>query len=863
MSIQRYLGRKIGIFLLISFLLCSVLSIGTVYFLIEKNRIKLQEKQLDGALEQVQNTILESGSILRDIANDPSLHYFIQQADSIKSGDGLTKLCNHLLYILFTQNDFRGLMLQVDDLVVAHFGTRVAAVTSHYGSTEMNGSVAENMRRLAHDNNISEQCVFSVRTNEGFVISGLVDLEGSLGDTLGDCVVYDDERRLLYNGLVDRCSDSVILKFLSSNDDEFILNGENMHVARKSSSDICVAMFEKKEPIFLDQRNVVSIFAVIIVVGTVCALMLHSADNQFKRLIVQIKENIPNETSQAEWKEPSRKLRIQRRNRSMQTWLWTYLVRICVLPIVIFVFACGWICIMNLITQNEKYTASIVEQQLSFANLHYKKCDSFLRNTTFDYLLQQYMSGKRSAWDDSFFERYSAVLWNKCSESSSLKSIAICDSDWNRVYLTGSVDIDVDRSIMEHFENTFSVYVNDEGDNVVCCLGIRDACIGKNDTSTLYKCYGYVIILLDDPVSWLESRFDDPRVIVRTLDSDIESTDLPVGYIRVYSHMPMLDCQLEVITPVLGDFQAEISRIVLSFAVLLTGIFSILVLTANRLSSWMLNMLVQLQDAMEGVFRGDKSDVAKTGVLEIDFVVECFQSMTVALQKKQDELNRKQIELLNEQKRRVDLQLAAIESQLSPHFLFNIFTSIRFLLEEGNVADAKQMLKFTAKLFRSTLYRGNTLTRLDAEIEHVRSYMEIQCFRYKNKLALSIEPFSMKILDALLPQYTLQPLVENAIEHALPGRDHLHVSLRAWYCNGEVWIEISDDGGNVTAESISRIHELLETDDPSIHCGLSNINKRLKLHFGEHYGLSFAVSNENGLSVVVYIPYRCNASDFE
>lgn len=102
MSIQRYLGRKIGIFLLISFLLCSVLSIGTVYFLIEKNRIKLQEKQLDGALEQVQNTILESGSILRDIANDPSLHYFIQQADSIKSGDGLTKLCNHLLYILFT-----------------------------------------------------------------------------------------------------------------------------------------------------------------------------------------------------------------------------------------------------------------------------------------------------------------------------------------------------------------------------------------------------------------------------------------------------------------------------------------------------------------------------------------------------------------------------------------------------------------------------------------------------------------------------------------------------------------------------------------------------------------------------------------
>ena len=94
-------------------------------------------------------------------------------------------------------------------------------------------------------------------------------------------------------------------------------------------------------------------------------------------------------------------------------------------------------------------------------------------------------------------------------------------------------------------------------------------------------------------------------------------------------------------------------------------------------------MLVQLQDAMEGVFRGDKSDVAKTGVLEIDFVVECFQSMTVALQKKQDELNRKQIELLNEQKRRVDLQLAAIESQLSPHFLFNIFTSIRFLLEEG------------------------------------------------------------------------------------------------------------------------------------------------------------------------------------
>lgn len=866
MSIRRYMWRNIGMFLAAAVLLCAVLSAGTACFLIENNRAALQERRLDGALEEVLSTIQESGGILRDIANDPSLHHFVQrgtQVDSMVFGDGLTKLYNHLLYILLTQNDFRGLMLQADNITVAHFGSRVAAVTSHFGASEMSGDAAENMRRLSHDQTISDQCVFSVRTNDGFVISGLVDLEGTLGDALGDCVVYDGEGRLLLNGLVDRCSDSVIENFISSGSDRFEINGETMRVARKSAGAISVAMFEREEPIFSAHMDAAHICAAALAAGLLLALALRGADGQLKGLIAKLKQSVPAQAGQPECRAKSRKLRAQRRNCSMQTWLWMYLVRICALPIALLVVAGGWLCAVNLRQQYERYTVSIVEQQLAFANMHYERCDSFLRNATFDYLLQEYMSGARDASDASILQDYSAVLWNKCSERDALKSIAIFDSDWNRVYLTGSVDIDAEPEIAEHFEDTFSIYARRDEDRVVCCLGIREACIRQSDISKLYNCYGYMTIVLADPVSWLKSQFDDARVQASIVDEHGAPADVPAGFVRVYGHIPMLDCQIEVLAPVFGDYCAGASSIVLTFAVLLTGLFSILVLTANKLSLWMLNMLMKLQDAIEGIYQGADSQAASTGVMEIDFVVECFQSMAVALERKQMELNRKQIELLNEQKRRVDLQLAAIESQLSPHFLFNIFTSIRFLLEEENVGDAKQMLKLTTRLFRSTLYRGSTLTTLGAEMEHIRNYMEIQCFRHKDQLALSIAPFSEELLDALLPQYTLQPLVENAIEHALPVQGRLSISIRAEFSGDELRIAIDDDGGAVTRAEIERIYNLLETDDPRAHCGLSNVNKRLKLHFGEKYGLRFDVNGAHGLSVEVYVPYCLNAEEFE
>jgi signal transduction histidine kinase len=205
------------------------------------------------------------------------------------------------------------------------------------------------------------------------------------------------------------------------------------------------------------------------------------------------------------------------------------------------------------------------------------------------------------------------------------------------------------------------------------------------------------------------------------------------------------------------------------------------------------------------------------------------------------------------QARLAEAELAALKMQLQPHFLFNTLNAISVLMTE-DVKKANQMLVRLSELLRLTMESsGRQQVSLRQELEFLECYLEIERIRFADRLQthLDVEP---SVLDALVPNLILQPLVENAIRHGIAsrvqgGRLDVHARRR----NGMLVLEIHDDGpgvGEVETES-----------DPRGGIGLSNCRARLSQLYGEDHRFECGKSLEGGFSVVLTLPFRTGHSD--
>lgn len=208
-------------------------------------------------------------------------------------------------------------------------------------------------------------------------------------------------------------------------------------------------------------------------------------------------------------------------------------------------------------------------------------------------------------------------------------------------------------------------------------------------------------------------------------------------------------------------------------------------------------------------------------------------------------------------------ELNALQTQINPHFLYNTLDSIRGVaLKEGqkNIAN---MTKALSGLFRYSISKKDSLSTLREEIKHVQNYMTIQQLRFPGKF-LFITDIDIKedanILDYCVPKLTIQPIVENSVFHGLekklgPGK----VSISAYITSKRMVLTIEDDGIGIEPEKLKKINDRLldKKDDDKNHkasIGLSNVNERIKLFFGDEYGLKVISTQNIGTSVVMDVP---------
>ncbi len=215
-----------------------------------------------------------------------------------------------------------------------------------------------------------------------------------------------------------------------------------------------------------------------------------------------------------------------------------------------------------------------------------------------------------------------------------------------------------------------------------------------------------------------------------------------------------------------------------------------------------------------------------------------------------------QIELNRQEQIRLrGIELSLIQAQINPHFLYNTLDTIVWLIETGKDQAAEEMVSSLSIYFRSFLSNGKDIVTITEELQHVRSYLEIQQVRYKDILDYEID-VDESLGRCIIPKMTIQPMVENAIYHGLkPQRGKGMIYVRGSIAYGMVTLQVEDTGIGMDKDTLEKLREQIANDDPSSF-GLVAAYKRLRLVYGND--CTFRIDSElgAGTAITISIPYK-------
>ena len=221
-----------------------------------------------------------------------------------------------------------------------------------------------------------------------------------------------------------------------------------------------------------------------------------------------------------------------------------------------------------------------------------------------------------------------------------------------------------------------------------------------------------------------------------------------------------------------------------------------------------------------------------------------------------EKINELLSQITKEQIRIREAELELLQSQINPHFLYNTLDTIIWLAEGGDEKMVVSMVKSLSAFFRTSLSRGRDIITLREELLHAKSYLEIQQFRYQDILTYEIN-VPDEFLDYTIPKITIQPLIENALYHGIKNkRGGGKIIICAESRDEDIAISVSDNGIGMTPERLSEVTDGLSGDRPGDNAiyGLYNVNERIKLKFGNDYGITLHSVFGEGSTCNILLP---------
>ncbi|ADD01734.1 multi-sensor signal transduction histidine kinase [Thermoanaerobacter italicus Ab9] len=196
-----------------------------------------------------------------------------------------------------------------------------------------------------------------------------------------------------------------------------------------------------------------------------------------------------------------------------------------------------------------------------------------------------------------------------------------------------------------------------------------------------------------------------------------------------------------------------------------------------------------------------------------------------------------------------DAELKALQAQINPHFLYNTLDTVNWLAVKHNAPEISKIVNSLASILRYSINKGNDVTTVDKELKHVESYITIQKIRFKDKFEVSFN-IDKRILHYKTIKLILQPLVENAIIHGIETYEGKgKILINGYLDDGKIVFEVINNGNPIDLDVVNKLLDSPSEDKDSY--GIQNVNERIKLYYGEEYGLYYQVIDNNTVARIV------------
>lgn len=290
------------------------------------------------------------------------------------------------------------------------------------------------------------------------------------------------------------------------------------------------------------------------------------------------------------------------------------------------------------------------------------------------------------------------------------------------------------------------------------------------------------------------------------------------------------------------------SELAYYFAMIAVFCFFALVIISSLISRRISRPIEALRRSMQAVERGNFDIIiAVSSTEEVNALARDFD---IAIRKIKELIAQNAV--AHEQKRKHELE--ALQAQINPHFLYNTLDSIIWMIECGEYDDAITMTSTLARFFRLGIMKGGEIITVKDEVEHLECYLTIQKMRYKNKLdfEIKVDPrlFNYRTLKLLI-----QPLVENAIYHGIKTQDRIGMlKVVGEQKENDLLFKVIDNGSGMTPAELARIFRTGTSSKGPGGVGVRNVRERIKLYFGDGYGVTFESKKGKGTTAVVRLP---------
>ena len=311
----------------------------------------------------------------------------------------------------------------------------------------------------------------------------------------------------------------------------------------------------------------------------------------------------------------------------------------------------------------------------------------------------------------------------------------------------------------------------------------------------------------------------------------------------------------------------------LKFIILTTGSFTavLLIISVWFSANFVTKPLKVLHDGAEQIAEGDMSVRFRFRTKdEIGRLGRIFNYMT-----------QKNLELLKqvdeEAKKKREYELALIQEQVKPHFLYNTLDIIIMLIEMNRSKEAARVTHKLADYYKNSLSGSEEIVSIEREIQIIRDYLDLQTMRYGDKFTYEID-ISQDICDSKIPKMTLQPLVENAIYHGIKNKSGKgKICVAGKHAGGTVELTVTDDGIGIPETELVKLNDILGKDEGfdseekkmakeaeitdhdstkgGSHFGLYSVAKRIRLYFGKEYGAKIISTENEGTTIVITLPF--------